>query len=289
MFGYILPDKPNLYMKDYALYRGFYCGLCHEIGHCQGQCMRLGVNYDVTFLSILVHGLWEETPPMAKKACILNPVRKKMVVLGERQRTMAYLNTLLLDYKCRDDVADGERGKRVLRALMARRTKQAAKQLPEVAALLQQAAAKQGEVEATRPTSWRIAAEPFANCIQDILPHLCGEKYTPSIGNVGYALGLYVYLLDAIDDYDEDIKKGQYNPLYAAYGLPDKGALVAAMGDQLQDDLQEVVADIKDNYRKVAIFATEGIVTNTLWIGLMARARQVLKETKKCQKLHTKF
>ena len=284
-----MPDKPNLYMKDYALYRGFYCGLCHEIGRCQGQCMRLGVNYDVTFLSILLHGLWDEPLAFAQMACVLNPFRKKAVVLGEKQRTMGYLNTLLLDFKCQDDVQDGKRNKRLLRRMMARRTKKAAQRLPEIARRLALAARQQAEVEKQNPASWRIAAEPFATCIQDIMPVLCGEKYTTYIGNIGYYLGQYVYLLDAIDDYDQDNKKKGYNPLITAYGAPDKATLVRRYGDDLRDCLEYLIAEIKENYRNVAIFATEGIVTNTLWMGLRARAQQVLKETAKCQKLHTKF
>lgn len=290
MFGYILPDKPNLYMKDYALYRAFYCGLCHQIGRCQGQCMRMSVNYDVTFLSILLHGLAKEELPMEMRACVLNPFRKKSVV-GETPllKTMAYLNTLLVDFKCRDDIADGgKRGKKHLRRLIGLRVRSARKALPEVAKVLDQAFEAQCEVEAGAPTSWHMAAEPFANAIQDIIRLLTADLYTPELGMIGYLLGQYVYVLDAVDDYDKDKKKGQYNPLVLRYCEQDKRALIQAHGQEIDAEVEHLLLMVKENYQRVAIFSTEGIVTNTLWMGLRARYNQV-KEMEKCQKLHTKF
>ena len=53
MFGYVIPDKPNMFMKDYSLYRAYYCGLCKAIGERCGETMRFLTNYDVTFLSLL--------------------------------------------------------------------------------------------------------------------------------------------------------------------------------------------------------------------------------------------
>ena len=291
MFGYILPDKPNLYMKDYALYRAFYCGLCHQIGRCQGQCMRLTVNYDVTFLSILLHGLSQEELPMRKQACILNPFRKKPVV-GETPtlRNMAYLNALLVDFKCRDDVADGgKKGRKALRGLIARRVRQARKALPEVADVLDRAHLEQCKVEAALPDNWHVAADPFGEAVRRIIQLLAGKYYIGELGMVGYLLGQYVYLLDAIDDYDADGKKHQYNPLRLRYGADTKRTLLAEHGEELRSEVDALIALVKDNYQRIPVFCTEGIITNTLWMGLKARYNQVTEENVKCLKTHTKF
>ena len=291
MFGYILPDKPNLYMKDYALYRAFYCGLCHQIGKCQGQCMRLAVNYDVTFLAILLSGLSREELPYAKKACILNPFKKKMVVdETPTMRNMAYLNALLVDFKCRDDIADGgKKGKRALRRLIKRKVRRASVQLPEVAETLDRAYEEQCKVESTKPDSWHVAADPFAEAVRKIMQTLSGEYYIGELGMIGYLLGQYVYLLDAIDDYDADIKKKQYNPLYLRYAAPSKAKLMEDHRQEIEREVTQLIALVKDNYQRVPIFSTEGIVTNTLWMGLNARYQQVIKENEKCLKTHTKF
>lgn len=291
MFGYILPDKPNLYMKDYTLYRAFYCGLCHQIGRCQGQCMRLGVNYDVTFLSILMWGLSREEPPLKMRACILNPLKKKPTV-GENEtlEKMAYLNALLLDFKCRDDIQDGgRRGKKVLRALMKGKVKKARAALPKVAAVLDRAFGEQCTVESKRPASWHVAADPFGQAMQEIIRDLAGEYYIGELGMLGYLLGQYVYLLDAIDDYDRDVKKKQYNPLVERFHCKDKKSLLAEHEGELRKEVEQTIAMVKENYQRIPVFATEGIITNTLWMGLMARYRQLTEENEKCLKTHTRF
>ena len=290
MFGYILPDKPNLYMKDYALYRAFYCGLCHQIGRCQGQCMRLGVNYDVTFLSILLHGLRYRDLPLEKKACVLNPFKKKVVVKEtDTQKDMAYLNALLLDFKCRDDVADGKRGRRALRGLLKGKVNKARAKLPEAADALDKAYIEQCAVEKAETPDWKMAADPFGEAVRRILKAVGGKEYAGELGMIGYHLGQYVYLLDAIDDYDKDVKEKQYNPLRLRFGCETKAQLIDEHGDELDRDIGQLVAMVKDNYQRIPIFCTEGIVTNTLWMGLNARYLEVKKENGKCLKTHTKF
>ena len=59
MFGYVLPDKPNMFMKDYAEYRAFYCGLCKSIGKKCSEVMRFTTNYDITFLNVLYHAIFD--------------------------------------------------------------------------------------------------------------------------------------------------------------------------------------------------------------------------------------
>ena len=40
MFGYVRYDIPNLYIKDFMLYKAMYCGLCKGIGASCGQMAR---------------------------------------------------------------------------------------------------------------------------------------------------------------------------------------------------------------------------------------------------------
>jgi len=292
MFGYILPDKPNLYMKDYGLYRAFYCGLCHETGHCQGQCMRFGVGYDVTFLSILYHGVAHERLTFKRKACIAKPFRRTTVVVDSPLQTKCcHLNALLLDFKARDDLADSKRkgGKKIVRNALRGKVKKARRALPKVAEILDEAYLDQQKTESTRPTGWKVAADPFACCMQEITLAMLPQG-GEGLQEVMYGLGQFVYLMDALDDYDKDVKKGNYNPLYLAYQNPTKKEMLEQHIQEIEQDVNELIARIKEGYRRVAIFDTEGIVTNTLWYGLQAKAKELMdKECKQCQKTHTKF
>ena len=55
MFGYLVPDKPYLYLKDDTLYKALYCGVCKSIGKVSGQRARFTLTYDIAFLSAIAN------------------------------------------------------------------------------------------------------------------------------------------------------------------------------------------------------------------------------------------
>lgn len=77
MFGYVIPDKPNMLVKDLSEYRAYYCGLCKAIGKSYSEKARFLTGYDCTFLAAFLHNLYIETPKFNDEVCILNPVKKK--------------------------------------------------------------------------------------------------------------------------------------------------------------------------------------------------------------------
>ena len=54
MFGYIVPEKPEMKIKEYELFRAYYCGICRSMGRRFGQLKRLTLSYDTTFLAVLL-------------------------------------------------------------------------------------------------------------------------------------------------------------------------------------------------------------------------------------------
>ena len=59
MFGYIVMNKPEIKMKDFDMYRSFYCGLCRELREKYGISGQITLSYDMTFVIMLLSGLYE--------------------------------------------------------------------------------------------------------------------------------------------------------------------------------------------------------------------------------------
>ena len=70
MFGYIRPSKPRLSEQDEARFQSVYCGLCHELGRKYGFSARFVLNFDFTFLAILLSGAQE--PKCESHRCARN-------------------------------------------------------------------------------------------------------------------------------------------------------------------------------------------------------------------------
>ena len=70
MFGYVRPFRPELKCKDFDLYRATYCGLCRCLRRRYGLIAPMLLNFDFTFLALL---LWEPeedfTPCRGRGSC----------------------------------------------------------------------------------------------------------------------------------------------------------------------------------------------------------------------------
>lgn len=52
MFGYVVINKPELKFKEFDVYKGYYCGLCHCLKERYGITGQVTLTYDMTFLSL---------------------------------------------------------------------------------------------------------------------------------------------------------------------------------------------------------------------------------------------
>ena len=84
MFGYIMPDKPELKIREYEIYRAYYCGVCKAIKKNHGNIPRLTLTYDTTF-SAFLSSLVEEQPQIKDSRCALHPLKE-----GKLQLTAKY-------------------------------------------------------------------------------------------------------------------------------------------------------------------------------------------------------
>ena len=59
MFGYLVAATKVLEDNELKRYKSVYCGLCRSLKRCFGQSARLTLNFDMTFLVLLLASLYE--------------------------------------------------------------------------------------------------------------------------------------------------------------------------------------------------------------------------------------
>lgn len=242
MYGYVTPDKPNLLLKEYTLYRAHYCGICKATGQLYGQFPRFAVNYDITFFSIFLHNYLDISAEYYDGRCIANPVgqKKRIVRPNELLERVIAVNIIMAYHNLRDDVIDGEGLKKIAAASFFKRAyKKAAKKLPDAVGIVTEKYNKLLNLEKEKCDSIDRVADCFASMLAECALLAAGQ-YPLGAGAAGvnafppeeerekknepaalhaffYNLGRWVYLTDALDDLDEDHKKGKYNPYLAAF------------------------------------------------------------------------
>ncbi len=289
MFGYVRADTPYLYIKDKTLYEAMYCGLCKGIGEVCGQRARFGLSYDITFLSVVLHNILGEDVRVEKSHCLTHCIRSKLMTeVDELTRRLGTLNTLLAYYKYTDDIADEGRG-RGKRWLFKKGYKRAKKAYPEIERIVKSRLAEQERTEKEKTASIDRAADATANMLADFSDYALDEKKSAYTRNLFYALGKWIYLIDALDDYDKDLKKGAYNPFVLAYGKESRQALLTGeSGEQVRFAFHAIFYDIRENLEQIPFAFNHDLSDNILLRGLPAETKRIMQSGcacgKKCDK-----
>lgn len=277
MFGYVRADLPHLYMKDDVLYKAMYCGVCKGIGATCGQCARMGLSYDVTFLSILLHNMAGVDVKIERSHCLTHVLRKKpMAQVDELTKKIGAINTELAYYKYTDDIKDGDRG-RGKRLWFVKGHKRVKKLYPQITEIIERNLAEQERIEKANTDSIDRAADSTATMMAELSDYLLQDKKTAESYALCYAIGKWVYLIDALDDYDKDRKKGSYNPFALAYGAENKSELVRNNEEDLKFIFHSLFYDIKENLIKAKLHFNRDLVDNILLRGLPAMTERIMR------------
>lgn len=277
MFGYVRTDTPYLYIKDDILYKAMYCGVCKGIAEVCGNVARMGLSYDVTFLSVLLHNVAGEDVKIEKSHCLTHCIRvREMANVDEMTRRIGVLNTILVYYKYTDDIADGDHG-RGKRLWFKKGFKRAKKKYPEIERIVRENLAAQERVEKAKTDSVDRAADATANMIAAFSDYVLGEKATIYTRNLCYALGKWIYLIDALDDYDKDVEKGAYNPFYLAYRKENRKALLEGEnGDEVRFVFNAIFFDIRENLSHIDFRFNRDLSDNVLLRGLPMMTNRIM-------------
>ena len=288
MFGYVRADTPYLYIKDDNLYRAMYCGVCKGIGQVCGQAARMGLSYDVTFLSVILHNIAGVDVKIEKSHCLTHCIRtRQMAEVDELTRRLGALNTALVYYKYTDDIQDGDKGRG--KRLWFKRGFQKVKQTyPEIERIVRENLANQEKVEKAKTESLDRAADATANMLAEFSDYALGEKKTSATHNLFYAVGKWIYLIDALDDYDKDVKKGAYNPFALAFQAPCKKELLEGKsGEDVRYAFHALFYDIRENLSQIHFHFNGDLSDNILLRGLPATTKRVM-EGEDCAKKNRK-
>ena len=282
MFGYVIPDKNNMYIKDFNVFQAFYCGLCRALSKTGSQATRLCTNYDVTFFSVLIHSLLNEEVRFERKVCAYNMRRKVVVEVDDLSKKMADLAVLLVYYNAEDDVYDGKPSRRLVTMRLAARKRRAAKRMPKINALMKDSFKRLRALEDAKCDEIDRVADCFAALMRDITREFV--KTDDAIDDFAYNLGRMVYLMDAVDDVEKDGKKGRYNPILLNLGYcANKKEYIEKNKDFLSFLLGSTYNKMVGSYNMMDVKLYEGVLSNTVYLGVKMQMERLLKGEEKCQ------
>ena len=276
MFGYVRYDLPNLFVKDMMLYKALYCGLCKSIGAACGQTARIGLSYDMTFLSALLHNMTGTDVVIEKQNCFEHTIKKRPIAkVDDLTKALGALNTVLVYYKLTDDFEDGERA-RGKRLWFKKGFKRAKRDYPEIAATVEAFMKEQAKAEKEQSSVDR-AADPTANMMVKLSRLFLKDKAGAGSDELFYALGKWVYLIDALDDYDKDKKRGNFNPFVNEYGKKSKEELIKEHGEEVNFLFDTLFYDLREGLAGCKFYFNRDLTDNVILRGIPLETMRVLR------------
>lgn len=278
MFGYIVINQSELKFKEFDIYHSYYCGLCQSLKERYGATGQLSLNYDMTFILMLLTALYEPETEVSECRCIAHPFEKHPLRRNVFTDYMADMNILFSHYKSEDDWEDDHKLHALLYgSLLARKFRKKPIATSVKVRRIERLMHAFYETEKCGNADIDTMAGLFGDVMGEIVA--CREdEWEESLRSLGYSLGKFIYLMDAYDDVERDLKKGTFNPLKERYEQP-------GFEEECRTILTLMMSDCCKEFEQLPILENVEILRNILYSGVWGRYEVVhAKRTERDEK-----
>lgn len=281
MFGYVRPPLALLEPADRERFQRAYCGLCHTLGRRYGSRATMILNYDLTYLSILLSDPKE--PDIAEARCISSPIQKRQFFQPTAALEIAADLSVILSYwQLQDGAADHGSVKglayRSSAGLFYGAYRIAAERRPSFNAVVRQQLERLSALERERCPSLDAPADTFAQLLAGAAELESDPRRRRVLRELLYHLGRWVYLVDAADDLERDLASGNYNPVSLRYGIT-AGRLTGSDRADFALTLDHSIHRLAAAYELANFGCWSNILETTFYTGLFQVGKAVLDGT----------
>jgi hypothetical protein len=281
MFGYTLPVESALTSKDALIYRNYYCETCHQLRDGYGVLSTVAVNYEMTFANIMLNSVSESGTELKgtpnKSFCVL----RRGIPDSELMSALAAYTVLVTNNSLVDDETDGPDLKSKFGLLALNRAIEKAKRdYPSFQTHIDNGYNALLDAEGrgcSDPIAMgRLSAASMIGVLSDIL----GDGFDQDLRDLFLSLGVWVYVMDAVEDLDEDFYEGNYNPfLSGTGGFTDSRSFVNENIYLFGETMGRCIGDIQSAYSRIRprVMINGDILDNIIHYGIPASAHRIIR------------
>ena len=271
MFGYVRINKMDLTFREFDYYKGYYCGLCKYLKENHGEISRLGLNYDITFLIVILTAIYKPKPSIFQERCVVSPFKKKKKIINEITEYAASMNVLLTYYKLEDNLLDDKGIKDIFAYNLYKNKLNLAHKYPQKSKIIKEQMNLLNKLEQEKEYNIDKVSNTFGEIMGEIFAYKT-DKYEEDLRKIGFNIGKYIYILDAYEDLEEDYKKGRYNP-FIEY-INNKEELKQRVDRLVSMSLGLLSSSINN----LNIQVNRGIIENIVYSGVYLRYKNILNK-----------
>lgn len=260
MFGYLAADLRFLEEEQAKRYKACYCGLCHTLKMRHGQLTRLTLNYDLTFLVLLLGSLYEPEETSSQGRCLVHPWEEKSWWYSEAGFYAADMNVMLAYLKCMDNWRDDSNLISLAEAAALKKAYLSlAERYPRQHSAMLSALNELSSLENAGIEDADAASAAFGRFMAELLVWR-EDRWSATLRAMGEALGRFIYIMDAVMDLDRDTFRNSYNPFRRYYGLKNE--------QRFRDILKMLLSECVYRFDLLPLVKDTELMKNILCFGL---------------------
>ena len=221
MFGYLVANEKLLTSDELKRYKSAYCGLCRSINSRHGLLSRASLSYDLTFLVLLFSSLYDSESSSGTNTCLIHPFSPRDWFENEFTAYAADINVALAYYKARDNWNDD---RSILASsyssLISGAYDTVCSEYPEKLSAIGGYMTELAGIEKKGDPDPDAASDCFGKIMSEIFS-VREDRWKDTLQSAGFALGKFLYIMDACIDLEDDAAKGSYNPFKERVGAAD--------------------------------------------------------------------
>ena len=230
-----------------------------------GMSGQLTLSYDMTFLVMMLTSLYEPVDNRDRKRCIAHPMKKQCCISNEYTEYVADMTVLLSYYKCQDDWEDEKKlWKKIYGDILRSKSKKCREFYREKEQVIAHNLTLLSEAEKKKEDDLDVVAGYFGNILAELFV-VKEDEWSDNLRKVGFYLGKYIYIMDAYDDLEKDIKKGNYNPFI------EKMCNTDSFDYLVKDILTIMAAECAKEFEKLPLIENIDILRNILYSGIWTK------------------
>lgn len=213
MFGYININGSGLSEGDKKTYQSYYCGLCRQLKSDCGRKGQMMLSYDLTFLVVLLTGLYELENKETEFTCPLHPTKRRVAYINEATEYASDMNLILAYHNLVDDWKDDHSyAKKALVKILDKDYARIMDKYPRQVAALEHYMCETENLEKTGEQNLDIISGLTGEMLGEVF---CwkNDEWKEELKTLGFYMGKFIYLMDAYEDLEKDKKRNAYNPL----------------------------------------------------------------------------
>lgn len=271
MFGFVQTNVDDLTKEEKERYHAVYCGLCQTLGGRHGFYSRMALTYDLTFLTLLLSSLYEEKEISGKSRCITHPCKLHSFSKNKYTEYAADMTVALTYHKCLDDWNDEKKiPQKCYSAILSGSYKRVKKMWPRQCEIIERELKVLADIEKEKPEGPDAAANSFGRLMAGIfVPE--EDFWSDYLRNIGYGLGKFIYIADAAIDFEEDLKKNNYNPLKGLYIEP----------KELSSTLKVFLGEVSTAFEGLPLVQDVNLLRNILYSGIWIKYNRGMQKEKR--------